>query len=200
MSSSIRRATRQSWILYALIVLLVMCATIAVTTAALFAKERADAKAATARADVNAQNIQSSLACISRWAAAYSQRTVLVEALSDRRINALDTLAQALAKPGATASSVEAAIKAYLSATSQYQAAVKNHPVPVAPTLSCTITPFGPSVPSPAPTVTVHATSTVHATRTVSVPGPVVQVPGPTIVRVIPGPTVTVRPCHGRDC
>ncbi len=198
MKTSIERATHQTWLLFGLVVVLLFSLITAIFVSLVFNKERTDAATQTLRATTNAENITASLACVTDWAHAYSQRAAYIQTLADRRVTALDTLAHALIAP-TSAQRVQAAVKVYLATSAAYTAGVKAHPVPQAPTLACHITPFTPPpAPKPGPTVT-KTVATPGPTRTVTVLGPTVVVPGPRATVHVPGPTRTVV-CHGRHC
>lgn len=178
----IRTSERRIWRITTLAAVAILCLGLAVT--ALVQGHASSARATRhaeeeQKADAALQRQQAAdLACVKRWADAYTRRADRLSALSQPRADALDRLAASI--PAHDPVLFRKRLDEYLAASVRYKAEQAANPLPPSPTFACGLTPHrGPApyvpsatpvpVPSPRPSKTPSTSrrpSTPDASRT----------------------------------
>jgi len=156
----------------------VILAILLLITLIAFNRENNDRKNATKAGKLKDAQIQAVLNCVEDWSAKFTKRSDALSKSSTIRTNALDKVVRDVFKVPFSQAELAKDGKAYLIASDEYNAAVKNNPIPPAPTLGCKIPTAVPSTPKTVPTATHTITSTptpiaipTKFTQTVNVPG-----------------------------
>lgn len=116
-------------------------------------RDKADSSRAReqARDRALAEQQAADLACVKRWADAYTQRADRLNELATLRSDALDRLVVAAA--GQHPAVTHARLLDYLAASARYRATTQKDPLPPSPTFACGLTPSrGPTPYRPGPT------------------------------------------------
>lgn len=179
--NELQRNKKFRWIVGIAIVILVI---LVIITLIAFGRENNDRKNAARAGKLKDAQIQAVLNCVEDWSGKFTKRSDTLAKSNATRSNALDKVVRDVFKVPFIQAELAKDGKAYLKASDEYNAALKNNPLPPAPTLGCKIPTKVPTAPilksNLVPTSTVTATSTTtptltnaptRFTQTVNVPG-----------------------------